>query len=76
MREAIIAYLETYVPERPGHDRRYLVDSSKIRRELGGQPEINFESGVKETIRWYTEYRAWWEESRQKEGNQAVQENA
>ena len=68
--------LKTYVPDRPGHDRRYLLDSSKIRQELSWEPEIDFESGIKETIHWYTENHAWWQELRQKEENQAVQEDA
>jgi dTDP-glucose 4,6-dehydratase len=53
--------LKTIVPDRPGHDRRYLLDSSKIGRELGWQPEIGFEEGLRETVEWYAENRAWWE---------------
>lgn len=49
------------VPDRPGHDRRYLLDSSKIRRELGWEPRVDFASGVRDTIRWYADNRAWWE---------------
>jgi dTDP-glucose 4,6-dehydratase len=52
--------LKTIVPDRPGHDRRYLLDSSKIRRELGWQPEIGFEDGLRETVEWYAAHRAWW----------------
>jgi dTDP-glucose 4,6-dehydratase len=55
------ADLKTIVPDRPGHDRRYLLDSSKIERELGWRPEIGFEDGLRETVEWYTENRAWWE---------------
>jgi len=55
------ASLKTIVPDRPGHDRRYLLDSSKIERELGWQPEIGFEDGLSETVAWYAEHRAWWE---------------
>jgi dTDP-glucose 4,6-dehydratase len=55
------ASLKTIVPDRPGHDRRYLLDSSKIERELGWQPEIGFDDGLRETVAWYTENRAWWE---------------
>jgi dTDP-glucose 4,6-dehydratase len=51
----------TEVPDRPGHDRRYLLNSAKIRSELGWSPEIEFEGGVRETIRWYAQNRAWWE---------------
>ena len=49
------------VPDRPGHDRRYLLDWSKIRRELGWEPQIDPIVGIRETIRWYAENRAWWE---------------
>ena len=45
--------LKTIVPDRPGHDRRYLLDSSKISRELGWAPEIGFEDGLRETVEWY-----------------------
>ncbi|MET9749009.1 dTDP-glucose 4,6-dehydratase [Streptomyces ardesiacus] len=51
----------TTVPDRPGHDRRYLLDSSKLRDELGWRPQIEFEAGVRETIRWYAANRSWWE---------------
>ena len=53
--------LKTIVPDRPGHDRRYLLDSSKLRRELGWGPEIGFEDGLRETVEWYAANRAWWE---------------
>ena len=53
--------LKTIVPDRPGHDRRYLLDSSRIERELGWQPEIGFEEGLLETVEWYSANRAWWE---------------
>jgi len=53
--------LKTIVPDRPGHDRRYLLDSSKLRRELGWQPTIGFEEGLRETVEWYESSRAWWE---------------
>jgi dTDP-glucose 4,6-dehydratase len=53
--------LKTIVPDRPGHDRRYLLDSSKIRRELGWEPEISFEDGLGATADWYAANRAWWE---------------
>lgn len=56
--------LKTTVPDRPGHDRRYLLDSTKIRRELGWEPTVAFEDGVRDTIRWYAANRAWWEPSR------------
>jgi dTDP-glucose 4,6-dehydratase len=53
--------LKTIVPDRPGHDRRYVLDWSKIRRELGWEPTIEFEQGVADTITWYAVNRAWWE---------------
>ncbi|HET7648363.1 MAG TPA: dTDP-glucose 4,6-dehydratase [Gaiellaceae bacterium] len=53
--------LKTIVPDRPGHDRRYLLDSTKLRRELGWEPEIEFAEGMRATVDWYAENRAWWE---------------
>jgi dTDP-glucose 4,6-dehydratase len=53
--------LKTIVPDRPGHDRRYLLDSSRLRRELGWRDEIPFEEGLAETVRWYEANRTWWE---------------
>ena len=55
------ASLKSIVPDRPGHDRRYLLDSSKLRRELGWEPAIDFEHGLEETVAWYAEHRDWWE---------------
>jgi dTDP-glucose 4,6-dehydratase len=55
------AELKTIVPDRPGHDRRYLLDSSKLRRELGWEPEQTFDDGLAATVRWYAENRDWWE---------------
>lgn len=51
----------TYVEDRKGHDRRYAVDASKIRNELGWEPEVGFLDGLRCTIRWYMENRRWWE---------------
>jgi len=53
--------LKTIVPDRPGHDRRYLLDSSKLRSELGWEPTIGFEDGLTGTVRWYESHRDWWE---------------
>lgn len=51
-----------WVRDRPGHDRRYAIDSTKLRRELGWQPKhTDFSEGLDQTIAWYTEHRAWWE---------------
>jgi dTDP-glucose 4,6-dehydratase len=48
-----------FVEDRPGHDIRYSLDSSKI-RDLGWRPRRSFESGIKETVRWYMENEGWW----------------
>ena len=53
--------LKTIVPDRPGHDRRYLLDSSKLRRELGWEPEVGWEDGLRSTVEWYATNREWWE---------------
>ncbi|MBU0625025.1 dTDP-glucose 4,6-dehydratase [Patescibacteria group bacterium] len=53
--------LKTYVPDRPGHDTRYLVDSTKIREELGWNPKISFEEGMQQTVAWYRDNQAWWQ---------------
>ena len=58
--------LKTIVPDRPGHDRRYLLDSSKIRRELRWKPEVSWAEGIAETIAWYAANRPWWEPLRGK----------
>lgn len=49
-----------YVADRPGHDFRYAMDSTKARNELGWAPEMNFEKGLAETIKWYQENEEWW----------------
>ena len=51
---------KTYVEDRPGHDRRYLLDSTKIRSDLGWSARIPFEEGFRETVLWYKENRLWW----------------
>jgi dTDP-glucose 4,6-dehydratase len=51
--------LKTFVPDRPGHDRRYAIDASKIRRELGWAPRHAFEDGLASTARWYSEHGGW-----------------
>lgn len=53
--------LKTIVPDRPGHDRRYVLDWTKIRTELGWEPTIGWDSGIAETIDWYVANQAWWE---------------
>jgi dTDP-glucose 4,6-dehydratase len=58
------ASLKTYVEDRPGHDRRYVLDHSKIQRELGWAPRIPFEEGLRRTTQWYATHREWWEPKR------------
>jgi len=53
--------LITYVADRPGHDRRYAIDASKIRKELGWHPSIDFADGIRSTIEWYVSNREGWE---------------
>jgi dTDP-glucose 4,6-dehydratase len=53
--------LKTIVPDRPGHDRRYLLDAAKIGRELAWRPTIDFEGGMARTVAWYAANRQWWE---------------
>ena len=50
----------TYVQDRPGHDRRYAIDPSKLERELGWKPEESFESGLEKTVRWHLDNEPWW----------------
>ena len=51
--------LITYIEDRPGHDRRYAIDSSKIQKELGWEPQYIFESGIAKTIQWYLKNQDW-----------------
>ena len=50
-----------FVEDRLGHDRRYAIDATKLRTELGWKPKYTFETGLKQTIDWYLESRSWWE---------------
>lgn len=52
--------LITYVTDRPGHDRRYAIDPTKIMTELGWKPQYTFEKGIAETIQWYIDNQEWW----------------
>lgn len=54
--------LITFVKDRPGHDLRYAIDASKIKKELGWEPQCTFEEGIRKTISWYLENRSWWED--------------
>ena len=53
--------LITHVPDRPGHDFRYAIDSGKIMRELGWKPEESFKTGLRKTVEWYLSNREWWQ---------------
>ncbi len=53
--------LIAFVHDRPGHDLRYAIDSSKIERELGWRPRVTFEDGLRKTVEWYLANRPWWE---------------
>lgn len=56
--------LIAFVKDRPGHDRRYAIDPSKIHRELGWLPQTSFEDGIQKTVEWYLQNRSWWEHIR------------
>jgi dTDP-glucose 4,6-dehydratase len=58
--------LITYVKDRPGHDRRYAIDASKIEHELGWTPAHTFEKGIRETVQWYLDHQPWVETVRKK----------
>ena len=53
--------LITFVTDRPGHDRRYAIDASKLERATGFKPAVDFARGIDETIDWYLSHRSWWE---------------
>lgn len=53
-----------YVTDRPGHDRRYAMDTEKIRRELAWEPKFDFAAALQATVDWYLGHRAWWERIR------------
>lgn len=55
------ASLITHVTDRPGHDLRYAIDARKIERELGWKPEETFETGLRKTVQWYLNNKAWWQ---------------
>ncbi len=58
--------LISFVPDRPGHDRRYAIDPTKIERELGWRPQETFETGMRKTVQWYLDHRDWWHPLRTK----------
>ena len=53
--------LIAFVADRPGHDRRYAIDSGRVRRELGWEPTLDLHEGLGRTVRWYLDNRWWWE---------------
>ena len=55
------ASLIKYVKDRPGHDRRYAIDDTKIKKELGWTQEYDFETGMNETVKWYLDNKEWWD---------------
>jgi dTDP-glucose 4,6-dehydratase len=56
-----------FVKDRPGHDRRYAIDWSKIKKELGWKPKYNFDTALKMTIDWYIKNQDWWKKIKTKE---------
>ncbi|HBF35063.1 TPA: dTDP-glucose 4,6-dehydratase, partial [Candidatus Sumerlaeota bacterium] len=64
-----------YVQDRLGHDRRYAIDPSKTRRELGWEPLVKFQDGIKQTIDWYLANQAWWENIRSGDYQQYYEKN-
>ncbi len=56
--------LITFVKDRPGHDKRYAIDATKIGQDLGWTPQETFETGLRKTVRWYLDNRSWWERIR------------
>mgnify|MGYP002785430075 CR=1 FL=1 len=60
--------LIAFVPDRPGHDARYAIDPTRIRTELGWQPSVTLEEGLRRTVRWYLENEAWWRPLQARQG--------
>jgi dTDP-glucose 4,6-dehydratase len=58
--------LISFVEDRPGHDRRYAIDASRLTRDLGWTPSETFSSGLRKTVEWYVVNRAWWEKLRRR----------
>ena len=62
------ADLITFVEDRPGHDQRYAIDTSRIRNELGWNPSVTILEGLEKTIKWYIDNQTWWETLQQRNG--------
>jgi len=58
--------LITFVQDRPGHDRRYAIDATKLRTQLGWAPEETFDTGIVKTVQWYLDNGWWWQPIREK----------
>ena len=67
--------LMEFVEDRPGHDFRYSMDSSKIKRELNWKTKMNFEEGLKKTVEWYLSNKEWWKDIRKNSLNQTPWKN-
>jgi dTDP-glucose 4,6-dehydratase len=67
--------LKTYVADRPGHDRQFLLDHSKISRELGWAPQVSFDQGLVATVQWLSEHRAWWETKKRERSTELKETN-
>ncbi|HEY3814285.1 MAG TPA: dTDP-glucose 4,6-dehydratase [Caulobacteraceae bacterium] len=64
--------LISFVADRPGHDKRYAIDCSKIGRDLGWRPRKRFEEGIAETVRWYLDNEAWWRPLRERGAGERI----
>jgi dTDP-glucose 4,6-dehydratase len=64
--------LISYVKDRPGHDRRYAIDASKIKRELGWEPSMTFEQGIEKSVTWYLDNEQWWRKLQNKHERTSV----
>jgi dTDP-glucose 4,6-dehydratase len=67
--------LITFVKDRPGHDRRYAIDFSKVHRELNWSPQESFATGIRKTIRWYLDHRTWIDKIRSGEYQSWIKEH-
>ena len=74
LRPAARSYREqiAFVTDRPGHDHRYAIDQTKIQRELGWEPKHTFETGLRSTVQWYLDNRAWWQPLRDRQATERV----